>query len=157
MPTPIVGGYLETLAMQKLTQAAAFAHIRGLGLIVRKTEYGEYRVADPSQPYLDGTREASAAYCSDLQEAVDTADAWAAHKADAARVAAEAEAKAEALRADSPRVIDATPTWAAVLPMLCLALENATEDGKRIARAELQRMAEAADRFNAIAKGRANA
>lgn len=142
--------------MQKLTQAAAFAHIRGLGLIVRKTEYGEYRVADASEADL-AKREAGAAYCSDLQEAIDTAEAWAANKADVARVAAEAEAKAEALRAESPRVIDATPTWAAVLPMLCLALENATDEGKRIARAELQRMAEAADRFNAYAKGRANA
>lgn len=142
--------------MQKLTQAAAFAHIRGLGLIVRKTEYGDFRVADASEADL-AKREAGAAYCSDLQEAIDTAEAWAANKADVARVAAEAEAKAEALRAESPRVIDATPTWAGVLPMLCLALENATEDGKRIARAELQRMAEAADRFNAYAKGRANA
>ena len=141
--------------MERLTQKAAFERIRALGCVVRKTDWNEYRVADASEADL-AKREAGAAYCSDLQEAIDTAEAWAANKADVARVAAEAEAKAEALP-EGPRVIDATPTWSAVLPLLFAALENATEDGKRIARAELQRMAEAADRFNAIAKGRANA
>ena len=137
--------------MEKLTQKTAFARIKALGLIVRKTEYGEFRVADGAEADLQ-KREAAAAYCSDLQEAVDTAEAWAAHKADVARVAAEAEEKADALQQSSARVIDATPTWAGVLPILFAALENGTEDGQRIARAELQRMAIAADKFNAIAK-----
>lgn len=74
--------------MGKLTQSAAFGRIRELGFIVRKTDCNEYRVADPSQPYLDGTREASAAYCGDLQEAIDTAEFWAAHKATAAAIGA---------------------------------------------------------------------
>lgn len=50
------------------------------------------------------------------------------------------------------RVIDATPTWAAVLPMLRAAVENGTPEGRRIAWEELARMAEAADRFNAAAR-----
>lgn len=143
--------------MQTLTQSAAFSRIRALGLIVKKTDFGDYRVADPALPYQDGTRESAAAYCSDLQEAVDTAEAWASNKADAARVAAEAEGKAEALKTRRVATINATPTWAAVLPLLFAALENGTAEGKRIARAELERMAIAADSFNAAvaAKGRA--
>lgn len=136
--------------MEKLTQKAAFARIKALGLIVRKTDYNEYRVADGAEADLQ-KREDGAAYCADLQEAVDTAEAWAANKADVARVAAEAEEKADALP-KMPRAIDATPSWADVLPILFMALENGTEDGQRIARAELQRMAIAADKFNAIAK-----
>lgn len=46
--------------------------------------------------------------------------------------------------------IDATPTWAAILPILCAALENGTDEGRRIARAELQRMAALADERNAL-------
>lgn len=47
------------------------------------------------------------------------------------------------------RTIDITPTWVAVLPILLAALENGTDEGKRIAREELQRMADAADLYNA--------
>lgn len=50
------------------------------------------------------------------------------------------------------RTIDATPTWAAILPMLRAAIENGTPEGRRIAWEELARMAQAADNWNASAK-----
>lgn len=39
------------------------------------------------------------------------------------------------------------PTWEAVLPMLIEGLSCETEDGRRIAREELQRMARLADEY----------
>ena len=42
------------------------------------------------------------------------------------------------------------PSWAGVLPILLAVLENGTEEGRRIARAELRRMADAADAYNLI-------
>lgn len=50
------------------------------------------------------------------------------------------------------RTIDLTPTWSAVLPMLLAVLEDGSEAGRKMARAELARMAEAADAYNAIPK-----
>ena len=50
------------------------------------------------------------------------------------------------------RTIDATPTWAAILPLLRAAIENGTPEGRRIAWEELARMAQAADNWNASAK-----
>jgi hypothetical protein len=47
------------------------------------------------------------------------------------------------------RTVDITPTWKGVLPLILYALESGTDQGKRIAREELQRMAEAADAYNA--------
>lgn len=47
--------------------------------------------------------------------------------------------------------IDLTPTWRAILPMLTAALRDGTADGQRIAREELERMADCADRWNRIA------
>lgn len=44
-----------------------------------------------------------------------------------------------------PETIDIRPTWCGVLPMLLTVLECGTAEGKAIARAELQRMATAAD------------
>ena len=41
--------------------------------------------------------------------------------------------------------IDCTPTWAAILPILLLALEEGGETGKRAAREEITRMAAIAD------------
>jgi hypothetical protein len=49
--------------------------------------------------------------------------------------------------------IDITPTWAAVMPILLAALEDGTDEGKRIARAELTRLAGVVDGMNAHAKG----
>lgn len=50
------------------------------------------------------------------------------------------------------RYIDATPTWAAILPALLAAVTDGTAEGQRIARAELVRMARAADSAVAAAK-----
>jgi hypothetical protein len=41
------------------------------------------------------------------------------------------------------------PTWAKLLPAFFAVLENGTDEGKRIAREELARMAKAADFWNA--------
>ena len=72
---------------------------------------------------------------------------------DAARVAADVEADAARLSANTgARTIDATPLWADVLPILFATLERGNANAQRIARAELERMAHAADRFNALAK-----
>lgn len=49
----------------------------------------------------------------------------------------------------SVRVVDVTPTWRAILPMLRAAIEDGTAEGRRIAWGELERMAEAADKWNA--------
>jgi hypothetical protein len=48
--------------------------------------------------------------------------------------------------------IDLTPTWRGILPYLFEGLENGTEAGKKIAREEFARMAEAADLWNASQK-----
>lgn len=48
--------------------------------------------------------------------------------------------------------IDCTPTWAGVLPLLLAALDNGTDEGRKIAREELARMAKAADLYNASRK-----
>lgn len=45
-------------------------------------------------------------------------------------------------------VIDLTPTWQGVLPLLIAALEDGTPVGKEMAQAELLRMAKAADAAN---------
>jgi hypothetical protein len=48
--------------------------------------------------------------------------------------------------------IDLTPTWEQILPALLAILENGSAEGKKIARDELRRMAQAADQWNAAAK-----
>jgi hypothetical protein len=45
--------------------------------------------------------------------------------------------------------IDLTPTWAAVLPILIAALEDGTDEGRKLAKLELASMAKAADLYNA--------
>lgn len=64
------------------SQADIFAAIKALGLICRKTEGGDFRVADPAIADLE-VREYGAAYCSDLAEALATAYRWAQDRADA--------------------------------------------------------------------------
>lgn len=60
------------------------------------------------------------------------------------------DAPAAPVEAPAPvRVVDVTPTWRGVLPALVAALEDGTAEGRRIAREELARMAEAADNWNA--------
>lgn len=46
-------------------------------------------------------------------------------------------------------IIDLTPTWRGVLPILIAALEDGTPEGKRLAKLELANMAKAADAYNA--------
>lgn len=59
----------------------------------------------------------------------------------------------EACDSSAPvRTIDATPTWAAVLPMLRAAIENGTPEGRRIAWEELARMATIAGSYVAAQK-----
>lgn len=55
------------------------------------------------------------------------------------------------------RYIDATPTWAAILPALLAAVTDGTAEGQRIARAELVRMARAADSAVAMEREAAEA
>jgi hypothetical protein len=52
-------------------------------------------------------------------------------------------------------VIDCTPTWRGILPVLLLLITDANAKGQAEAREELQRMADLADRYVAI--GRTNA
>lgn len=52
-----------------------------------------------------------------------------------------------------PITIDMTPTWTAIMPILLAAMENGTDEGKRIARAELMRLAGIVDAANERAKG----
>ena len=47
------------------------------------------------------------------------------------------------------RYVDVTPTWAAILPVLLHVIKNGSVEGRRMATEELQRMAEAADLYNA--------
>ncbi|SKB49845.1 hypothetical protein [Sphingopyxis flava] len=43
--------------------------------------------------------------------------------------------------------IDVTPTWSGILPALLAAHENGTFEGRKIAQAELERMAAIADKY----------
>jgi hypothetical protein len=45
--------------------------------------------------------------------------------------------------------IEATPTWEGVMPILFAALESGTDEGKRIAREELMKLARKVDSINA--------
>lgn len=59
------------------------------------------------------------------------------------------EASSEAPRV-AQRVIDVTPTWSALLPLLLeIAANGNTTDARWTAKAELMRMAQAADKWNA--------
>lgn len=49
-------------------------------------------------------------------------------------------------------VIDCTPTWEAVLPSLLAVITDGNAEGQKIAKQELRRMAQAADRFNELGK-----
>ncbi|MGC0015622.1 hypothetical protein ACPPTR_09000 [Ralstonia pseudosolanacearum] len=47
-----------------------------------------------------------------------------------------------------PNTINLTPTWASCLHVFLAVLEDGTDEGKRVARQELARMAAAADAWN---------
>lgn len=68
----------------------------------------------------------------------------------AERIAADNAAREFAAKpAAEPRTIDCTPEWSGLLPVLLALLENGNAEGARTARAELARMAKAADKWNA--------
>lgn len=48
--------------------------------------------------------------------------------------------------------IDITPTWVGLAPAYFAVLQNGNAEGRKIAREELLRMAQAADKWNAHAK-----
>jgi hypothetical protein len=48
--------------------------------------------------------------------------------------------------------IDITPTWSNITPLLCHTVEFGTPEGAHAATAELQRMADLADRYNHMIK-----
>jgi hypothetical protein len=48
--------------------------------------------------------------------------------------------------------IDLTPTWRGIIPLLLAGIESGTDKGRAIALAELARMADAADKWNAHVK-----
>lgn len=48
--------------------------------------------------------------------------------------------------------INLTPTWSDLLPAMFAALEQGNEKGRAVIKAEMGRMAEAADRWNAHVK-----
>lgn len=49
-------------------------------------------------------------------------------------------------------IIDITPTWVGILPALIAVIRDGSPEGRKYAIAELERMADAADRFNQLAK-----
>lgn len=87
-PVAFIKDLRAVLRTTRRSQADVFAAIRGLGYSVKKTEYGDYRVA-PQIKFISTSRERRraeerAAYCSDLAEALANAVYWAeGRKADA--------------------------------------------------------------------------
>jgi hypothetical protein len=62
------------------------------------------------------------------------------------------EIKAEIREQNAPRFIDVTPTWEQLMPAFFAILENGTDTGKDLARAELTRLARMADAIHAQQK-----
>lgn len=50
------------------------------------------------------------------------------------------------------KTIDITPTWADILPTYLAVIKDGNAQGHKVAREELQRMAQAADKLNALVK-----
>ena len=46
---------------------------------------------------------------------------------------------------DTPRTVDLTPTWSAILPLLLMALKDGQPDAQAVAKEEMERMAQLAD------------
>ena len=57
---------------------------------------------------------------------------------------------------DGRRFIDMTPTWPEALRMLRAVIENGTDEGKAMAWAEIERMAELAQLYTDTAKKEAD-
>lgn len=52
------------------------------------------------------------------------------------------------------RIIDITPTWEDILPILITLLNDGDKHGRAHARVELQRMAQLADKYVALNKSK---
>lgn len=63
--------------------------------------------------------------------------------------------RAALARIEGKRTIDATPTWAGLMPALVAVIESGTAEGRASATGELMRLAEAADSYIAANKARA--
>lgn len=63
--------------------------------------------------------------------------------------------RAALARIEGKRTIDATPTWAGLMPVLIAVIENGTTEGRDNAIAEIMQLAEAADTYIAADKARA--
>lgn len=63
-----------------------------------------------------------------------------------------ARAEAEAAPPPEGRRIDLTPTWAGLMPALIALIDNGTPEGRAVAVAELQRLAEGMDAANKAPK-----
>lgn len=48
--------------------------------------------------------------------------------------------------------IDLAPSWQGILPALLAGLELGSDEGKRLAMQQLEKMAQAADAYNALVK-----
>lgn len=138
------------------------------GIVIRKTESGEYRVtfaqvaiaaAFPAmtRAELIEKAESLAAYESDICEAYETGKAMARvglanTPAESALPPADHEADAGEIEpaAPAPRTIAIEMSWKGAAGIIGAALENGTGEGRRAARVELARMADLADRFAAL-------
>lgn len=61
------------------------------------------------------------------------------------------------MNTQQPELIEVTPTWLDVLPVLILGLTDGTEEAQKAAREELARMARAADKWNSHVKAKRKA
>ena len=52
------------------------------------------------------------------------------------------------MTAKTVKTINLTPTWKGIMPGIIEVLENGTEEGRKVARAELMRVAEQLDELN---------
>lgn len=136
-------------------QAFALMQMRGLsaGLIRLDTEDGaRWSFTHDESGFVVILKHAADHAHGGAVDAARTRDANIARVKEEMRAARLAAAPAEEPAPAAVRYIDVTPTWAAILPALLAAVTDGTAEGQRIARAELIRMARAADSAVAAAK-----
>lgn len=136
-----------------MTQKQTREAIKAIGCTVRFQD-GEARVTiapaeiqretDCSYAHAVERSEAIAAYCHDEADAIGSArmirQAWLA-ELDKIKAPVTGDIKVVG-------TVQLEPTWRGLLPALIFALQNGTDEGQKIARDELARMALAADRYN---------
>jgi hypothetical protein len=106
-------------------------------VVLRDEEWDEYRV----RFYLGGKHQRKADYhTTDESDARGTAAHWVDEEPEDAPATA------------APRTIDMTPTWTEILGIYLAVLQDGNEQGRSIARLEMRRMAEAADKWNSHAR-----